>query len=109
MNPLDATFAALSDPTRRAILARLAMSDASVGDLAAPFAISLPAISRHLDVLERAALISRHRDGKGRRVTLRAGAMADARDWIDQYRVFWTEALSRLDKHLSPSKGADDD
>ena len=106
MTVLDHTFAALADPTRRAILARLALSDASVGDLAQPFAISLPAISRHLAVLERASLIASRRDGKGRLVALRPGAMAEARDWIEQNRRFWTDALDRLGQHLDSNGDA---
>ncbi|HEY2068744.1 MAG TPA: metalloregulator ArsR/SmtB family transcription factor [Rhizomicrobium sp.] len=104
MNHLDATFAALSDPTRRAILARLALGEATVGELAEPFAISLPAISRHLKVLEEAALISNERAGKHRRCRLRAGALRTADEWLAYYRRFWGGALDRLDTHLKETK-----
>lgn len=104
MKSLDHTFAALSDPTRRAILARLAAGDAIVGDLAAPFAISLPAISRHLRVLEDAGLIRREPDGKQRRCQLRAQPLADAFGWLEFYQQFWSEAFGRLDAHLKRKK-----
>jgi DNA-binding transcriptional ArsR family regulator len=97
---LDQIFAALADPTRRAILARLAQGDATVGELADPFQISLPAISRHLRVLEQAALIVRERDGQHRRCRLRGDALAAASEWLDFYRRFWTGAFDRLDAHL---------
>ncbi len=100
MNSLDGTFSALADPTRRAILARLALGEATVGQLAEPFAITLPAISRHLRVLEDAALIARRRDGKQLRCRLEPGALAQAHDWLDHYRRFWTDAFDRLDAHL---------
>lgn len=93
---LDATFAALADPTRRAILARLARGEAVVGDLARPFAISLPAISRHLRVLERARLIERRVDAQWRVCRLRPQPLHRAADWIDDYRRFWDERLDRL-------------
>jgi DNA-binding transcriptional ArsR family regulator len=86
---LDATFAALADPTRRAILARLARGDAVVGDLARPFAISLPAVSRHLRVLERARLIERRVDAQWRVCRLRPQALRTAASWIEEYRRFW--------------------
>lgn len=105
MTCLDLTFAALADPTRRAILARLARRDAMVGELAEPFAMSLPAISRHLSVLERASLIVRRREGKHRRVSLHADALAEANAWLEHYRRFWTEGLERLDQHLTTTKG----
>jgi DNA-binding transcriptional ArsR family regulator len=101
MTSLDHTFAALADPTRRAILARLAQGDATVGELAEPFAISLPAISRHLRVLETAALIAREREGQNRRCRLRPEALAQASEWLDFYRRFWSGALDRLDAHLT--------
>ena len=100
MMPLDQTFAALADPTRRAILARLAESDATVGELARPFDMSLPAISRHLRVLESASLIVRERDGKHRRCRLHPGALKTASEWLDFYRRFWSQSFERLDEHL---------
>src|ERR1700761_1003492 len=100
MNSLDDTFGALADPTRRAILARLALGEAAVGELAAPFEISLPAISRHLKVLETARLISNERRGKGRIVQLRPERLEEARDWLDFNRRFWSSGLDRLDAHL---------
>jgi len=105
MTLLDLTFAALADPTRRAILARLAQRDAMVGELAEPFAMSLPAISRHLSVLERASLIARRREGKHRRVSLNPQALAEATAWLDHYRRFWSEGLERLDHYLTTNKG----
>src|SRR5271166_4667123 len=105
MNSLDATFAALSDPTRRAILTRLAQSEATVGELAEPFMISLPAISRHLRLLEDAQLIERERDGKHRRCRLKAENLAGAADWIDFHRRFWSSSLDRLETHLKHDKG----
>src|SRR5260221_1534971 len=104
MTPLDHTFGALSDPTRRAILVRLAHGDATVGDLARPFAMSLPAISRHLKVLEQAALISNERHGKHRRCRLKPEALAAAADWLDFSRRFWSGSLERLDAHLKIPK-----
>jgi DNA-binding transcriptional ArsR family regulator len=97
---LSTTFAALADPTRRAILARLAQGDASVKDLSAPFAMSQPAISRHLRVLERAGLIEQGRQAQWRPRHLRAVPLRDAADWIDQYRRHWTESFERLDEYL---------
>ena len=97
---LDRTFNALADPTRRAILARLARGPASVGELAEPFAMSLPAISRHLKVLAEAALIHNQRDGKRRRCQLRPEALGSAREWLDFHRRFWSASLERLDTHL---------
>jgi DNA-binding transcriptional ArsR family regulator len=98
---LDRTFAALADPTRRAILARLVTGDANVGELAAPFAISLPAISRHLKVLERAALITRFPDRQQRRCRLNAAGLRAAATWLDFYRLFWSESLDRLATELA--------
>ena len=92
-DPLDATFAALADPTRRAILARLASGQASVTELAAPFAISQPAISKHLKVLERAGLISRGRDAQRRPCRLEATALAEANEWLEGYRRIWESNL----------------
>ena len=97
---LDTTFAALADPTRRAILARLANGEATVTELAAPFAISLPAISKHLKVLERAGLILRGRDAQRRPCRLRAAPLGDAAEWLGDYRRFWEESFDRLDEYL---------
>src|ERR1700691_2977607 len=94
---ISSTFAALSDPTRRAILARLAVGETSVGELAAPFAMSLPAISRHLKVLERAGLISRGREAQWRPCRLKSQPLKQAADWLDEYRQFWEENFDRLD------------
>ena len=94
---LNATFAALADPTRRAILARLASGEASVMDLAKPFAMSQPAISRHLKVLERAGLISRSRDAQRRPCRIEAQPLAAASDWLEKYRQFWEANFQRLD------------
>ena len=105
---LSTTFAALADPTRRAILARLAAGEASVGELAAPFAMSLPAISKHLRVLERAQLIRRRRDAQWRRCTLRPDGLRAAADWLDQYERFWTESLDRLAQYLNSSEQEED-
>jgi len=104
MAALDQTFAALADPTRRAILARLAGGEATVNELAEPFRISLPAISRHLKVLEQARLIDRERDGLYRRCRLRADRLAEAADWLRFYERFWTESLDRLAEHLARSE-----
>lgn len=101
---LDATFAALADPTRRAILARLAQGDASVTELAEPFAISQPAISKHLKVLEGAGLISRGRDAQRRPCTLEAEPLAEATGWLIQYRQFWAASFDRLDTLLDELK-----
>jgi DNA-binding transcriptional ArsR family regulator len=97
---LNATFAALADPTRRAILARLASGQASVTDLAEPFEMSMPAISKHLKVLEHAGLIARGRDAQWRPCRLRARPLKRAADWIEHYRRFWTESFDRLDEYL---------
>jgi DNA-binding transcriptional ArsR family regulator len=97
---LDLTFAALADPTRRAILARLAAGEASVTALAEPFAISLPAISKHLKVLERAGLIGRSRDAQRRPCRLQASPLKDAAQWLEQYRGFWEESFDRLAHYL---------
>jgi DNA-binding transcriptional ArsR family regulator len=99
-DPLDATFAALADPTRRAILARLAEGEASVKDLSAPFDLSQPAISKHLRVLERAGLIEQGRQAQWRPRRLRAGPLRDVADWIGQYRRHWEESFDRLDTYL---------
>ena len=104
---LDATFAALADPTRRAILARLAKGEASVTDLAEPFAISQPAISKHLKVLERAGLISRGRDAQRRPRRLEARALRDASSWLEKYRQFWEAQFGRLDALLHDLQAAE--
>jgi DNA-binding transcriptional ArsR family regulator len=106
MNPahLDATFAALADPTRRAILARLAKGEASVAELAAPFAMSQPAISKHLKVLERAGLISRGLDAQRRPRRLVAKPLAEASEWLERYRQFWEGSFQRLDDLLDEMK-----
>src|SRR5687768_4349426 len=101
---LDATFAALADPTRRAILARLASGEASVMELAAPFAMSQPAISKHLKVLERAGLVSRGRDAQRRPRRLQATPLAEASDWLETYRQFWEESFQHLDALLDELK-----
>src|ERR1700754_569042 len=93
---LDATFAALADPTRRAILARLATGEASVLELAEPFAMSLPAVSQHLKVLQGAGLITRGRAAQWRPCRLEASALKDATDWLDQYRRFWEGSFNKL-------------
>jgi DNA-binding transcriptional ArsR family regulator len=97
---LSATFAALADPTRRAILARLAEGDATVTELAKPFPVSLPAISRHLKVLERAGLISRNRAAQSRPSSLRAEPLQEATAWMETYREMWESRMDRLDEHL---------
>jgi len=101
---LDATFAALADPTRRAILARLALGEASVMELAEPFAMSQPAISKHLKVLERAGLISRSRDAQRRPCRLEAGPLAEATEWLERYRQYWETSFQRLDALLDEMK-----
>ena len=101
---LDATFAALADPTRRAILARLASGDASVTELAEPFAMSQPAISKHLRVLEHAGLISRGRDAQRRPCRIEARPLAEANGWLEGYRRFWEESFERLDTVLEELK-----
>jgi DNA-binding transcriptional ArsR family regulator len=101
---LDDTFAALADPTRRAILARLARGEAAVGELAKPFAISLPAVSRHLRVLEEAKLIERRVDAQWRVCRLRPQPLRAAADWLDDYRRFWEESLDRLAEVLEEPK-----
>jgi len=97
---LSAIFAALADPTRRAILARLSEGDATVTQLAEPFSISLPAISRHLKVLEHAGLISRSQSAQWRSSSLEAGPLREATDWMEGYRQFWESNFDRLDAHL---------
>jgi DNA-binding transcriptional ArsR family regulator len=97
---LDTTFAALADPTRRAILARLALGETSVTELARPFEMSMPAISKHLKVLEKAGLIDRGRDAQTRPARLNPAALKTAAAWIDEYRRFWEESFDRLDAYL---------
>ena len=99
-DPLSTTFAALADPTRRAILARLAAGEATVTELAAPFDMSLPAISKHLKVLQRAGLIEQGRQAQWRPCRLKPERLHDASDWIGQYRRHWEESLERLDTYL---------
>src|SRR5205814_3345784 len=101
---LTMTFSALADPTRRAILARLAGGEATVGELAEPFAMSLPAVSKHLKVLERAGLIARSREAQWRPCRLEAAPLRDAADWIEQYRDFWEQSFDRLDEYLAGIK-----
>jgi DNA-binding transcriptional ArsR family regulator len=97
---LSTTFAALADPTRRAILARLALGEASVTELAAPFEMTLPAVSKHLKVLERAGLITRGREAQWRPCRLDAAPLKDAVDWLEAYRRFWEQSLDRLEDYL---------
>jgi DNA-binding transcriptional ArsR family regulator len=104
---LDATFAALADPTRRAILARLASGEASVMDLAKPFEMSQPAISKHLRVLERAGLISRGREAQRRPRRIEAKPLAEASGWLENYRKFWEDSFQRLDDLLDELKTLD--
>jgi DNA-binding transcriptional ArsR family regulator len=104
LDRLSTTFAALADPTRRAILARLALGEASVGELAEPFDMSLPAVSKHLKVLERAGLIARGREAQWRPARLEAGPLKDAADWIARYRRFWEQSLDRLGDYLRSLK-----
>jgi DNA-binding transcriptional ArsR family regulator len=105
---LSVIFGALADPTRRAILARLASGDATVTELAEPFPISLPAISRHLKVLERAGLISRSRSGQWLSSTLEAAPLKEATDWMEHYRQFWESSFDQLDSHLRRVQGQHD-
>ena len=102
---LDRTFAALADPTRRAILARLADGEASVTELAEPFEMSLPAVSKHLKVLERAGLIVRGRERQWRPARLEAGPLKEVADWAQRYRSFWQESYERLDEYLEELQG----
>jgi DNA-binding transcriptional ArsR family regulator len=97
---LSATFSALADPTRRAILARLASGEVSVTKLAEPFEMSMPAVSKHLKVLERAGLIARGREAQWRPCKLEAGPLKDVSDWLEHYRRFWEESFDRLDAYL---------
>jgi DNA-binding transcriptional ArsR family regulator len=97
---LSTTFSALADPTRRAILARLVSGEVSVTELAEPFAMSLPAVSKHLKVLERAGLIARSREAQWRPCRLEAGPLKDAADWLEHYRRFWEQSFDRLADYL---------
>jgi DNA-binding transcriptional ArsR family regulator len=97
---LTATFAALADPTRRAILARLALGETSVTELAAPFEMSMPAVSKHLKVLQRAGLISRGREAQWRPCRIEAAALKDVDEWLERYREFWEASFNRLDEYL---------
>jgi DNA-binding transcriptional ArsR family regulator len=104
---LSTTFSALADPTRRAILARLATGEVSVTKLAEPFDMSMPAISKHLKVLERAGLIARGREAQWRPCRLDAGPLKEVSDWVDNYRRFWEESFDRLDAYLAELKSAE--
>ena len=116
-DPLSQTFAALADPTRRAILARLCSGEATVSELAEPFDMSLPAVSKHLKVLERAGLVARSREAQWRPCRLDATPLKDAAGWLERYRQFWEQSLDRLQDYLDelqmktkkPEKGDDDD
>ena len=99
-DPLSMTLSALADPTRRAILARLARGETSVTELAEPFRMSLPAVSKHLKVLERAGLISRSREAQWRPCRIEAGPLADVAQWVEAYRRFWEGSFDRLDTYL---------
>ncbi|HEY0450739.1 metalloregulator ArsR/SmtB family transcription factor [Actinophytocola sp.] len=105
VDQLSSTFAALADPTRRAILARLTKGEATVTELAEPFEVSLPAISKHLKVLERAGLIARGRSAQWRPCRLDAAPLRDANDWLERYRQFWEGSFDRLDEHLRELRG----
>jgi DNA-binding transcriptional ArsR family regulator len=104
---LDSTFAALSDATRRGILARLALGETSISELAAPYDISLPAVSKHLKVLEGAGLIARHKDGRVHRCRLVAEPMKNASEWIEHYRQFWEQQFDALARYLSESENVE--
>ena len=108
-DPLSQTLSALADPTRRAILARLAVGEASVTELAEPFDMSLPAVSKHLKVLEHAGLISRSKDAQWRPCRLEAAPMKEAAVFLESYRRFWEESLDRLDDYLQALQAADPD
>ena len=111
MDQLSSTFAALADPTRRAILARLALGETSVTELAKPFEMSMPAVSKHLKVLERAGLIARGREAQWRPCRLDASPLKDAASWLEEYRQFWSSHVDALERHLdrmdqrTPAKG----
>ena len=101
---LSSTFAALADPTRRAILARLAAGEASVTELAKPFDMSMPAVSKHLKVLEHAGLVARSREAQWRRCHLEAAPLREISEWVERYREFWTQSFDRLDEYLRELK-----
>jgi DNA-binding transcriptional ArsR family regulator len=107
VDSLSTTLAALADPTRRAILARLALGETSVSELAQPFAMSLPAVSKHLKVLERAGLITRGRDAQWRPCRLQAGPLKDVAQWLEHYRTFWEQSFDRLDDYLHELQAKD--
>ena len=104
---LSATFRALADPTRRAILARLSLGETSVLELAQPFAMSLPAISQHLKVLEKAGLVARGREAQWRPCRLEGAALKQATEWLDEYRRFWDGSFDKLDRYLAKSQSRD--
>lgn len=106
-DPLSATFAALADPTRRAILARLALGESSVSELAEPFEISLPAVSKHLKVLENAGLISRTRDAQWRPCKLETAQLKNLDNWLEYYRRFWTGSFDKMDAYIAKLKNKD--
>lgn len=106
-DPLSVTLSALADPTRRAILSRLAEGEASVTELAAPFAMSLPAVSKHLKVLEQAGLISRSREAQWRPCKLEAAPMREASEWLERYRIMWEAKLDRLADYLERTAAED--
>lgn len=108
-DPLSTVFGALADPTRRAILARLATGEASVGELAEPFAMSLPAVSKHLKVLERAGLISRDRRAQWRPCRLAPEPLKEVSDWLDTYRRFWNDSFDQLADHLRELQDREND
>ena len=107
-DPLSSTFAALADPTRRAILARLASGEASVTELAEPFAMTLPAVTKHLKVLQRAGLITQGRKAQWRPCRLEAGPLREVADWVENYRRFWDESFDRLDDYLNEHQGREE-
>ena len=106
-DPLSSTLSALADPTRRPMLARLAQGEATVNELAEPFAISLPAISRHLKVLESAGLVSRSRTAQWRPVRLEGGPLGELASWVERYRRFWDTSFDKMDAYLDVLKGDD--
>jgi len=103
-NALDAVFSALGDPTRRTILARLALGESCVTELAAPHEMSLPAVSKHIRVLEAAGLVTKQKDGKVMRCSLNPGTLKDAAEWVGYYRQFWESSFDRLARHLETGK-----
>ena len=109
MDPLSVTFSALADPTRRAILSRLAKGEATVTQLAEPFRMSLPAVSKHLKVLERAGLITRGREAQWRPRRIEPAPLKDVSDWVERYRRLWEERLNRLDSYLQTLQAAEKD